>query len=238
MASSESEDSMKPTIKNLDKRFRQSQQEVETRLQQIEQNTNTRLDKLKLLLEKISLSIPKQTDNYDLGEPKDNICSEDDPTKTHQKVKVQDKTKPIAIPVQLDFPKGNQLTPYGPEVLFSNNKRRPDGTLNLSRLPNIKLVHLSESITYVKNIWPEARLPSELVDIGETSDRNRVSLREWHINYADENVFTKLQNIQNSLYTGLVPYARWSQKLAPELSGDFEDVGEYIRNHNPPWIGT
>ena len=174
MASSESEDSMKPTIKNLDKRFRQSQQEVETRLQQIEQNTNTRLDKLKLLLEKISLSIPKQTDNYDLGEPepKDNICSEDDPTKTHQKVKVQDKTKPIAIPVQLDFPKGNQLTPYGPEVLFSNNKRRPDGTLNLSRLPNIKLVHLSESITYVKNIWPEARLPSELVDIGETSDRN------------------------------------------------------------------
>ncbi|KAI0997575.1 hypothetical protein K3495_g10612 [Podosphaera aphanis] len=112
---------------------------------------------------------------------------------------------------------------------FPSSSRLPDGRLNLDLRIQQSAAPLTEQEKMVKLIWPEAKLAGDAKHIGETSSKNKVTIKsDLRLIVGDSSVSTKLREIQTLLLTALIPYNAWPQRLALEMSGDFERVRLWI----------
>ncbi|KAI0997543.1 hypothetical protein K3495_g10645 [Podosphaera aphanis] len=135
----------------------------------------------------------------------------------------------------------NPASHTGTSTFGENNLYLPDGSINLHRAgayPYTEILTAKER--EVKQIWPEVKLRSEVpYEDFETSFKNRAFLKpEWRLIKAKDNTFVKLRLIQSSLYTSLVPYRLWPQRISSELDGDFHLVRRLIEQFNIDWLQT
>ncbi|KAI0997524.1 hypothetical protein K3495_g10665 [Podosphaera aphanis] len=80
----------------------------------------------------------------------------------------------------------------------SDQARLPNGKLNLFRNIDPYQGEMTDQERYVKDIWPEAKLESEIyyTHSDGCSNRNKVNFKpEWKLSKASNDVFTKLRHI-------------------------------------------
>ena len=99
-------------------------------------------------------------------------------------------------------------TTVPPQHNPSDQARLPDGRINLFRTVPPYHNNMTIQEKYVKDIWPEAKLKSEIFysDSVSSNNRNRVVLKpEWKLSRASNDVFSKLRNIQTASYLAMIP---------------------------------
>lgn len=117
-----------------------------------------------------------------------------------------------------------------------NEERFEDGAINLHR-NKPRAGAETEYEERLKDAWPEAILPSEAKGFPHCERKNRVAIpSNLRLVWADETVLDKLREIQHRLRQALVPYELWSQRVSSELAGDFQQVANFVRLWDPPWI--
>ncbi|RKF74211.1 hypothetical protein GcM1_240024, partial [Golovinomyces cichoracearum] len=115
------------------------------------------------------------------------------------------------------YPKKNADFPTTPRLL--------DGRLNLDLRKQDSATPATSQEEMVKLICPEAKLASDVEHIEETSNKNKVIIKsELRLIIADRSGFFKLREIETLFQTALIPYNTWPQRLALEMSGDFERI--------------
>ncbi|KAI0996161.1 hypothetical protein K3495_g12019 [Podosphaera aphanis] len=96
----------------------------------------------------------------------------------------------------------------GTSTFGENNLYLPDGSINL---------HRAGAYPYAESLTAKER--ERLIK-------------------AKDNTLVKLRLIQSSLYTSLVPYHLWHQRISSELDGDFHLVRRLIEQFNIDWLQT
>ncbi|KAI2471850.1 hypothetical protein F4781DRAFT_385262 [Annulohypoxylon bovei var. microspora] len=118
----------------------------------------------------------------------------------------------------------------------TSGERFSDGKLNLQRT-NILNEAQTNQEGKVKQIWPEAVLPTEAYGFPKCEEKNKVVIpSSLKLIWADHTVLDKLSEIQNRLKVALVPYSLWTTRISTELSGDFQQVAVYVRTWKPTWV--
>jgi hypothetical protein len=127
------------------------------------------------------------------------------------------------------------LEPLAPGPSIRIEQRTADGRLNLDT--RIKERDMTPQERRVWDAWPEIMLEADSKHMGETQDKNKVTIpSRLRIERADHQVFSKLREIQHLLKNALVPWRLWPVRIASELDGDFLPVKHWAFDNHPDWL--
>ncbi|KHJ34624.1 hypothetical protein EV44_g3586 [Erysiphe necator] len=237
---SDSKDTGTPNIFSLNKKLKDSLDEIDTRFKHLEKtielghsNTAGRMGKVEeqnANIEKILVQMQKSLSTLiqSKGNPKE---SKEDAEKKLFRQEVSDKGKGKEKErdrKEENFPASSSTAPKKPLV-----KRTKFGRIDMSPIIENDS-NLTPGEKFVKKAWPEAIFPGSIQDDAFTSVKNKVILKpEWQLIRADSEVFRKLSNIQNALQMALIPYHLWSQRVIMDMSGDFHGVRVWAMGEHP-----
>ncbi|CAJ2512374.1 Uu.00g053890.m01.CDS01 [Anthostomella pinea] len=89
----------------------------------------------------------------------------------------------------------------------------------------------------VKSAWNEAVLQEEADTFQNISEKNKVVLpSKLRLQWANEEVLSKLSAIQDCFRAVLVPYEHWAQRVAIEMSRDFQQIAIFARTGSVNWV--
>jgi hypothetical protein len=77
----------------------------------------------------------------------------------------------------------------------------------------------------IRDAWPDLTLQIEAKKFGECQNKNKAIIPALlRLMYANQEVFSKLGEIQRILQLALVPYKLWPLQAAIKLEEDFKQV--------------
>lgn len=124
----------------------------------------------------------------------------------------------------------------GSNQQFTNEKRLPDGTLNLH------FVDLGDGVSTeferrVKLVWPHAMTQAQAARHGQTKATNKVSFpQRLKLRWVNNEVLSNLEELQSRLVDALIPYELWPKKVVFMLDGDFCNVRDYTMRFRITWF--
>ncbi|RKF77515.1 hypothetical protein GcM1_218012 [Golovinomyces cichoracearum] len=135
---------------------------------------------------------------------------------------------------------------YNGDLNPDDSERNFDGSLNIYRMAQFleKQQTKNESERFVKSIWPEVRIESDLKRKGiqikglpDGAHKFKVYLdNSWKLVQAsDVSFFYKLRQIQRALIQATIPYDLWPVKFSLMLEGDFQIIQKFIDNTVASW---
>ncbi|RKF82010.1 hypothetical protein GcC1_019036 [Golovinomyces cichoracearum] len=135
---------------------------------------------------------------------------------------------------------------YNGDLNPDDSERDFDGSLNIYRMVQYpeKKHTKNESERFVKSIWTEVRIGSDLKGKGiqikglpDGAHKFKVYLdNSWKLVQAsDVSVFHKLRQIQRALFQAAIPYDLWPVKFSLLLEGDFQVIQKFIDKTVASW---
>ncbi|RKF58993.1 hypothetical protein GcC1_179025 [Golovinomyces cichoracearum] len=135
---------------------------------------------------------------------------------------------------------------YNGDLNPHDSERNFDGSLNIYRMVQYpeKQHTKNERERFVKSIWPEVRIASDLEGKGiqikglpDGANKFKVYLDNSFklVQASDVSVFHKLRQIQRALFQEAIPYQLWPVKISLMLEGDFKVIQKFIDNTIASW---
>ena len=233
----------KSNLKGLTKATRERFDKVEASLNLLDQRTITMENTLAVILQKLEkFESSNFRQRYEAAtEP------EREEVEIYQGNYDVDATKDINEPnTRGTLDKKRVYGGYNGDLNMDESERNFNGSLNIYRSaqhPDRKHIN-NENERFVKSIWPEVRIASDLKGKGiqvkglpDGAYKFKVFLdNSWKLVQAsDVSIFHKLRQIQRALFQAATPYDLWPVELSLMLEGDFQVIQQFIDNTVATW---